>query len=248
MRLKRFCLAAITALAMLGSQTQAQIITSDTEPNTNILLDNLSNGSSTGGVINASATQGARGTEFSVGVAGEMLNINSLIIQANNPDTFAAGENFTVALFSGVPGTFTAPGTFANVNPGYLDANTGLSLEYSETFAANTATSTGANGAADGAVGNNDYVKFNFAAPVLVNGGQSLHAFVFTDFAFSQREGANNGGGRLQFRENSTALNPSGSRDFNFAIHGEVVEVPEPTTAAVLGLGTLGMLMRRRRG
>ena len=43
---------------------------------------------------------------------------------------------------------------------------------------------------------------------------------MFTNFAFSQVEGSNNGGGRLQLRDNTTALGLSGSRDLRFSISG----------------------------
>ena len=240
MKVTQLCFAALTACLMFAGQASADIVTSDAAPTGNVLA-----GSLTGGVaptlINAGAAQGARGTAFTVaGPASTNFDITNFTIQANGADTFVAGENFTIAIYSGTPGTFPAPGTFANVNPGYLDANSGLTLLSAQTFAGTSATGDG--GA--GAVGANDFITFELA-PITVAGGDNLHAFVFTDFAFSQREGTGNGGGRIQFRENDTTLDASGSRDLRFLVQGVEV-VPEPSSLALLGLGAICLVRRRR--
>ena len=201
MKTTRFCFAALAACLMFVGQASADIITSNAAPTGNVLAGSLT-GSSVTALINAGATQGARGTAFTVaGPASTNFNITDFTLQANAGDTFAAGENFTIAIYSGTPGTFPAPTTFANVNPGYLDANSGLTLLSAQTFAGTSATGDG--GA--GAVGSNDFITFELA-PITVAGGDNLHAIVFTDFAFSQREGTNNGGGRIQFRENLSLI------------------------------------------
>ena len=72
--------------------------------------------------------------------------------------------------------------------------------------------------AGDGAVGERNFITFELSDPV-VPGGEDITVFVFTNFAFSQVEG-NNSSGRLQLRDNTTALGLSGSRDLRFSISG----------------------------
>ena len=43
---------------------------------------------------------------------------------------------------------------------------------------------------------------------------------MFTNFAFSQIEGNNNGGGRLQLRDDTTGLTVAGTRDLRFLVSG----------------------------
>ena len=82
--------------------------------------------------------------------------------------------------------------------------------------------------------------------PFTVNTSDNLGVLLFTTGGnLGHFEGQGAGGGRLTFT--GTALNgPSGARDFNFLIGGQVI--PEPTSAALLGLGAIGLIARRRRG
>ena len=77
--------------------------------------------------------------------------------------------------------------------------------------------------------------------------------FVTTNGAFNQLEGnANVAGGnalaRLQLNTTTTntpATSGTGSRDFRFSVAGTAV--PEPSSAALLGLGGLALILRRRK-
>ena len=81
-----------------------------------------------------------------------------------------------------------------------------------------------------------------------------LTAFVFTNFEYEYVEsgsffaaGADGvQGGRFQFESDTTVFSPSQNRNLNFAVLGEVQAVPEPSSIAILGLGTLLVAGRRR--
>ena len=225
MKLKQLYLVALASLFVLSSQASAQITTADAEPETDILLDAITDVIPGGPsvfvstLINAGFTQGARGDIFQLGAAGDSFTLSGFTLQASAAATFAEGNTFTIALYTGDPGSvfapMTSPETFENVTPEFLDANSGLTLIYQEDFLGTDATGD----APDGQVGVRDFVTFELSDPV-VPGGEDITVFVFTNFAFSQIEGSNNGGGRLQLRDNTTALAGSGSRDLRFSISG----------------------------
>jgi len=203
-------------------QGSTQITTSSAEPATDILLDTIEGGTISS-LINAGAAQGARGEMFQLGEVGESFALSGFTLQANSAATFAEGNTFTIALYTGDPGSVFAPmaspETFENVTPEFLDANSGLTLIYQEDFLGTDATGD----APDGQVDVRNFVTFELSDPV-VPGGEAITVFVFTNFAFAQLEGNGNGGGRLQLRETTTALAGSGSRNFRFSVSGVVAD------------------------
>ena len=202
MRLKQLCFAALTCLFVMSSQASAQITTAEAEPETDILLDAIAGGV-VATLIDGTGNPGARGEIFQLGAAGDSFALSGFTLEANMAATFAAGDTFTIALYTGDPGSvfapMTSPGTPENVTPEFLDANSGLTLIYQEDFLGTDATGD----APDGQVGVRDFVTFELSDPV-VPGGEDITVFVFTNFAFSQVEGNNNGGGRLQLRDTTT--------------------------------------------
>ena len=218
MKFKQLCFAALASLFVLSSQASAQITTADAEPETDILLDAIAGGVS-GTLIDGTGNPGARGETFQLGAAGEGFTLSGFTLEANMAATFVDGNTFTIALYTGDPsGNFaptTSPGTPENVTPEFLDANSGLTLIHQEDFLGTDATGD----APDGQVGVRDFVTFELSDPV-VPGGEDITVFVFTNFAFSQAEGNQNGGGRLQLRDNTMALAGSTNRDLRFSISG----------------------------
>ena len=203
-------------------QGSTQITTSSAEPATDILLDTIEGGTIST-LINAGAAQGARGEMFQLGEVGESFALSGFTLQANLAATFAEGNTFTIALYTGDPGSVFAPmaspETVENVTPEFLDANSGLTLIHQEDFLGTDATGD----APDGQVDVRNFVTFELSDPV-VPGGEAITVFVFTNFAFAQLEGNGNGGGRLQLRETTTALAGSGSRDLRFSVSGVVAD------------------------
>ena len=229
MKLKQLYLVALASLFVLSSQASAQITTADAEPETDILLDAITDVIPGGPsvfvstLINAGFTQGARGDIFQLGAAGDSFTLSGFTLQASAAATFAEGNTFTIALYTGDPGSvfapMTSPETFENVTPEFLDANSGLTLIHQEDFLGTDATGD----APDGQVDVRNFVTFELSDPV-VPGGEAITVFVFTNFAFAQLEGNGNGGGRLQLRETTTALAGSGSRDLRFSVSGVVAD------------------------
>ena len=203
-------------------QGSTQITTSSAEPATDILLDTIEGGTISS-LINAGAAQGARGEMFQLGEVGESFALSGFTLQANSAATFAEGNTFTIALYTGDPGSVFAPmaspETFENVTPEFLDANSGLTLIHQADFLGTDA----AGDAPDSQVGSRNFVTFELSDPV-VPGGEDITVFVFTNFAFSQLEGNQNGGGRLQLRETTTALAGSTNRDLRFSVSGVVAD------------------------
>ena len=242
MKIKNTALSSVLLAGVTASTSHAAITISDAEPTgVSVILDAISGGTA-GTTINSTGNPGSRGTAFTIGTATDSVDISGFTIQANNADTFTAGQNFTVVFYTGTAGTFPAPGSNAAATADFLETNSGLTIVGSETFAGTDAMGD----APAGTVGAGDYLTFDFTNDITVAGGAEITAFIFTDFAFSQTEGTGNGGGRFQYRGDTTALADSASRDLRFSVLGTVTAIPEPSSLAFLVLGGLAFARRRR--
>ena len=178
------------------------------EPTENVIFDGIfENGGTVGTLIDATATQGARGHNFVIGAPGTATEITGVTFQANGGQSFSAGDEITIAIFSG---NNFAGASQNNITPTGLAAAPGITLLYEETFQL------------PGTVPSQNYLIIDFASAVTVDSGDTLGMMVFTNTAFEQLEGTGNGGGRLQYRD-SGVNGPSGSRDLRFSIFGQVL-------------------------
>ena len=149
-------------------QGSTQITTSSAEPATDILLDTIEGGTIST-LINVGAAQGARGEMFQLGEVGESFALSGFTLQANLAATFAEGNTFTIALYTGDPGSVFAPmaspETFENVTPEFLDANSGLTLIHQADFLGTDA----AGDAPDSQVGSRNFVTFELSDLSLIH-------------------------------------------------------------------------------
>ena len=245
MKLRHLCIAALTSILFLGSHVSADITTSTAEPTADILLDQFHFGGTmpTNGRVSTDIDTNARGSFFSldtnaltgpnapgeasVSAAGVLAQIQSLTIQRDGDVVGATSVD--VVFFSGTP-TEMFDGTAATAANFATDTGITVLSNTNKAFPAGTASG--------------DFLTFN-VDPFIVNTSDNLGVLVFTNGGnLGHFEGQGAGGGRLTFAGTALA-GPSGSRDFNFLIGGQVI--PEPTSAALLGLGAFGLIARRRR-
>jgi len=174
-----------------------------TEPTENVIFDGISGGS-IGTLIDSSANPGARGQNFVIGQSGTTVEIGGVTLQSNGSQSFSNGDEMTIVIFSG--NNFTGINQQI-VSPAGLATAPGISILHQETFQL------------PASVPDDNFLIIGFANSVTVNGGEDLGMMVFSNTAFDQLEGTNNGGGRLLYRPGS-AIDPSPSRDMRFSILG----------------------------
>ncbi len=244
MKIHQLCIAAVACLFLLDSHLSADIVASTMEPTTNILLDEYHNNAGSLAGTNITDGTSARGTFFSLdtltltgGAAAQGSsnigpNINARIDALTFQINGAAGVSATgldILFFRGNP----ADDATGGVNLAGFLTDTGIAPILSE------------NHVLPATFGSANFFTINLDNPFIVDSSEDIGVFIFANGgAITQIEGQNSGGGRLNFNT-SGFQGASGVRDFNFLIHG--VAIPEPTSLALLGLGALGLIARRRR-
>ena len=178
------------------------------EPTEDVIFDGVTGGG-IGTLIDSTGNPGARGHNFEIGQAGDTAEIGGVTFQSGATQSFGNGDEMTIVIFSGGQGDFAGVDQ-QNITPAGLAAAPAISILHQETF------QLPAN------VPNNNFLIIGFQNPVSVNGGEELGMMVFTNTEFAQREGSNNGGGRLLYRQGS-AVSVASSRDMRFSILGSVM-------------------------
>ncbi|MGJ8655438.1 MAG: PEP-CTERM sorting domain-containing protein [Akkermansiaceae bacterium] len=243
MKTKGLIKKGILALAVSCSSAQAGIVLGTTEPSADVLVDEIYGTLRVNTIINSTASQGSRGSGFSVAGTGQ-FDISAIVIDAGGNGALATGFEFTVSIIQAASGetaydqTFTAVGGSSVTNAQFTSA-IGGSLVGEETFAA------------DGLVtAANQYLTFEFTNAIQVDAGTEYAVMIQTNGLFNQREGNNVTGdlNRILFNTASTQTPDSstdGSRGLRFSVLGTAV--PEPSSTALLGLGGLALILRRRK-
>ena len=175
----------------------------DPEPTENVIFDAVLDGATVATLIDPAGNPGARGHNFVLGAPGTAMDIGGVTFQANLAQTFGVGDELTAVIFSG--NDFTGADT-TNITPAGLGMAPGIDILYEETFPLPTEVPQG------------NFLVINFASPTTVDSGDLLGVMIFTSTEFSQAEGSNNGGGRLQYRANDGVNGPSGARDLRYSI------------------------------
>ena len=211
MKMKRYynLALALIAVACLATSASAQITffeptDDEPEPTENVIFDAVlvagpANTVDTNMNASAGSNFGARGSFF---VPSTPLEIGGATFQVNAAQTFAPGDEITVAIFSG---TDISGADLTDISPTGLSASPGITILYEETFALPEDVPQG------------NFLIINFADSVMANAGDNLGIMFFSNVDVNQIEGSNNGGGRLLYRTAGTG-GPSGARNLRYSI------------------------------
>ena len=215
--------AATAALVITG--TAASISISTTAPTTNAGLDEWNYAAPTGTQKWFHDVEHDAGQTFTPTTSGMLNSFTIYLSQQNNND--AGDENVDFRF-----GTITRPlGEFT----------------FNQTYVENAALAPSPGG--DWAA--NDYITFTLVTPQAVTAG--VEYGVITDAI--KMGGWQTPGGGIPYRHTTgnaygagVMINRGGenaSRDIVF--HADITAIPEPSTTALLGLGGLALILRRRK-
>ena len=209
----KLLLMLLVICGAIGS-VSGQVVISVDPPETNLLVDQLIGGIGSRIFSEAGSDNHARGQAFSLEAGA--TEITGITIRKNAAQTFS-NDTLTVRIFAGTELEFNAgTGHTTAANGSDFFNGTEVTELYSEPFTI------------DGEFANFDYVTFNFATPVQVNGGTDF-GFLLTyqpsvpaadpvDEFFQYFESQGQGGGRLSVT--TTDHGGPSSRTFNYAILG----------------------------
>ncbi|MBK1854891.1 PEP-CTERM sorting domain-containing protein [Verrucomicrobiaceae bacterium 5K15] len=215
-------------------------------------LVNLGNNAPTGNIIASEESRNsftrafdieananhARGMVFTTGdnATGGQFAIDSITVSKDTTQTFVGGE-VTLFVYQGSVADWTAGNGDTTETAADIYDGTTVTPLFEETFALN------------GSYGANSYLQFSLDSSLIVDENSEFGFFLIyskgdaNDDDYLQLDERSSGGGQIRLTDTANEVN--GTRGLTFYVQGTAV--PEPSSAALLGLGGLALMLRRRK-